>query len=108
MPARPDPSHASVAPLDLGAVALLRPFLRDGRVVTIPRKRATRRALLNALAQLFEPGRHYPEATVNAMLRPTHDDVAALRRYLVDEGLLDRDAGEYWRSGGDVEDRVRG
>jgi hypothetical protein len=28
-----------------------------------------------------------------------HDDVAALRRYLVDDGFVDRDAGEYWRTG---------
>jgi hypothetical protein len=34
------------------------------------------------------------------MLRKWHDDTAALRRYLVDEGLLDREAGEYWRAGG--------
>jgi hypothetical protein len=29
-----------------------------------------------------------------------HPDVAALRRYLVDEGLLTREAGVYWRNGG--------
>jgi len=28
------------------------------------------------------------------------DDTAALRRYLVDEGFLDREAGDYWRAGG--------
>jgi hypothetical protein len=27
-------------------------------------------------------------------------DHVTLRRYLVDESLLDRDGGEYWRSGG--------
>ena len=31
-----------------------------------------------------------------------HPDHAALRRYLVDEGFLTRDAGFYWRSGGTV------
>ena len=34
------------------------------------------------------------------MLKAFHPDVAALRRYLVEEGLLDREGGEYWRSGG--------
>jgi hypothetical protein len=29
-----------------------------------------------------------------------HPDTAALRRYLVDEGILDREHGEYWRAGG--------
>jgi hypothetical protein len=37
------------------------------------------------------------------MLLTLHDDYAALRRYLVDEGFLSRDHGEYWRSGGTVE-----
>ncbi|HEV7148233.1 MAG TPA: DUF2087 domain-containing protein [Pedococcus sp.] len=32
-----------------------------------------------------------------------HDDVAALRRYLVDEGFLDRRDGQYWRAGGSVD-----
>jgi hypothetical protein len=36
-------------------------------------------------------------------LRIDDDDHAALRRYLVDEGLLGRGAGEYWRTGGTVE-----
>jgi hypothetical protein len=27
-----------------------------------------------------------------------------LRRYLVDEGFLSRDAGIYWRTGGTVDD----
>ena len=28
--------------------------------------------------------------------------LTATRRYLVDEGFLDREAGEYWRAGGTV------
>ena len=35
-------------------------------------------------------------------LRAVFDDYVALRRYLIDEGFLDRDHGEYWRSGGSV------
>ena len=31
-----------------------------------------------------------------------HADTAAWRRYLVDVGFLDREAGVYWRSGGSV------
>ena len=31
------------------------------------------------------------------------DDHGALRRYLVDEGFLSRQAGVYWRSGGTVD-----
>jgi hypothetical protein len=76
------------------------PFFRDGRIVSIPVQRTKRLALLDRLAQEFEPGRHYTEKQVDAALRAFHDDHAALRRYLVDEGFLDRSGGEYWRSGG--------
>ena len=48
----------------------------------------------------FEPGRTYSEAEVNETLRAFYDDYAALRRYLVDEGFLTRDANTYWRTGG--------
>jgi hypothetical protein len=74
----------------------------EGRLVRIPTKRAQKLAVLDRLAQEFEVGVRYTEIQVNAALRRFHDDVAALRRYLVDDGFLDRDAGEYWRSGGTV------
>jgi hypothetical protein len=82
----------------------LRPFFDpDGRLILLPAKRAKRLGVLDRLAQLFEPGERYPEPEVNRRLRAVHDDVAMLRRYLVDEGFLDREAGMYWRIGGSVE-----
>ena len=51
----------------------------------------------------FEPGVRYPEREVDAVLRAWHDDHAALRRYLVDEALLARENGVYWRVGGPVD-----
>ena len=80
---------------------VLRAFVGpDGRLRAIPRRRAKRLALLDHLAQRFEPGAHYPESEVNAILRVVHDDVAALRRYLVYDGFLGRADGVYWRTGG--------
>lgn len=81
---------------------LVERFVADGRLVKIPRPRAARLAVLDWLAQEFEPGRHYTEAAVNLILGRRHPDTAALRRYLVDEGFVDRDHGVYWRSGGTV------
>ncbi|MEM9131532.1 MAG: DUF2087 domain-containing protein [Actinomycetota bacterium] len=74
----------------------------EGRLVHLPTKRTKRLIVLDHLAQRFEPGRRYTERQVNASLAAVDDDVAALRRYLVDERFLDRAAGEYWRSGGTV------
>jgi hypothetical protein len=82
---------------------LLKPFVHDGRIVIMPTKPAKRLALLDWLAQEFEPGRHYSEQMVNLILGRRHADTASLRRYLVDEGLLDRADGEYWRAGGSTE-----
>lgn len=73
----------------------------SGRVLTeLPTARAKRLVVLERLALEFDVGRRYTEEEVNATLHPFNTDVAMLRRYLVDEGLLDRDHGEYWRSGG--------
>lgn len=81
--------------------AVLRAFLADdGSLRSIPTRLRKRLVVLDHLAQQFEPGQHYPEAEVNARLRPFHPDVAALRRYLVEEGFLDRGNGEYWRASG--------
>jgi hypothetical protein len=78
-------------------------FVRDGRIVTVPARQARRRMLLDVVAQAFEPGVRYPEHVVSSVLAKIHDDYAALRRYLVDEGFLSRDHGEYWRSAGTVD-----
>jgi hypothetical protein len=78
-------------------------FIKNGRLVIWPSKRSKLLPVLDHIAQEFEPGETYPEAEVNEVLRRYNDDYAALRRYLVDEAFLSRDAGVYWRSGGTVE-----
>jgi predicted O-methyltransferase YrrM len=64
---------------------------------SIPAKQSKRRVFLEGLVPLFAPQRRYPESEVNGILREVHPDVAALRRYLVEERLLMRADGEYWR-----------
>jgi hypothetical protein len=81
----------------------LETFVKEGRLVLMPTKRSKRLVVLDHLAQQFEPGRTYTEAEVNAVLERYHDDYAALRRYLVDEGFLAREANVYWRAGGTFE-----
>jgi hypothetical protein len=81
---------------------VLEAFVRDGRITSMPSARAKRLVVLDWLVQAFEPGVRYSEREVNEIVAARHPDTAALRRYLVDEGMLDRRAGEYWRSGGSV------
>ncbi|MFG1709005.1 DUF2087 domain-containing protein [Nonomuraea sp. M3C6] len=82
---------------------VLRTFLVDGRLTTMGMKRDKRLVVLRYIALVFEPGVRYAEKDVNVALRAFHDDYAALRRYLVDEGLLSRKDNVYWRSGGHVD-----
>lgn len=94
-------------PEDLGATpeqaSVLRGFMVDGRLRTIPVQRTKRRTVLDFLAQRFEPGQVYKEAEVNRLLGGYHPDVAALRRFLVDEEFLERRERFYWRAGGTFE-----
>jgi hypothetical protein len=83
--------------------AVLRIFMRDGRITALPAKRSRRLVLLDHVAQLFDVGVRYSESEVNRTLRDVHEDYAALRRYLVDEDFLSRDHGVYWRTGGSVD-----
>ena len=96
----PPPERLSDDPAEAAVLAAL---VRDGRLTSIPAQRSKRLVVLGHLVRVFEPGVRYPEREVNALLGVWHPDVAALRRYLVDEGLLTREAGVYWRTGGYVE-----
>ncbi|MBG0831182.1 DUF2087 domain-containing protein [Planomonospora sp. ID67723] len=97
--------HASAPPPEAVSAEekVLRSFLVDGRLRAIPTKRDKQLVVLNYIAQVFEPGVRYPEKAVNVALRAFHDDYAALRRYLVDDGMLTRENNVYWRSGGAVD-----
>jgi len=96
----PNVEHAD-EPAEVAKV--LRVFVRDGRLTSIPAVHSKRLIVLDWLVQRFEPGRRYSEQMVNLMLGQVHADTAALRRYLVDDGLLSRANGQYWRTGGTYE-----
>jgi hypothetical protein len=93
-----------VEPEELGATAeqapILRGFLAGGRLTGLPVQASKRAVVLDFVGQRFEPGRRYLEPEVNTILNQLWDDHATLRRALVDEGVLDRGDGQYWRSGG--------
>lgn len=78
-------------------------FTPTGRLHTVPAKHAKLLLVLDRVAQSFEPGLKYPETEVNQILLGYHDDYVALRRYLVENSFLSREAGLYWRTGGTVD-----
>lgn len=93
---RPRPTVENATP---DQEAVVRNFLTpDGRLGSLPAREAKRRLVLEWVANRFEPGRSYTEKEVNGLLLGVHDDPASLRRFLVDEGLLEREAGVYSRA----------
>jgi hypothetical protein len=82
---------------------LLAQFFSGSRLVSLPTGHGKRRLVLERLVQEFEPGLRYTEREVNSILQVFYPDHTTLRRYLVDEGLLTRAEGVYWRTGGRVE-----
>ena len=81
---------------------VLEAFVHDGRITGMPSARTKRLVVLDWLVQAFEPGVRYSERDVNEIIGARHADTASWRRALVDELMLDRAGGEYWRSGGSV------
>ena len=70
-----------------------------GRLISIPVQRKKRLAVLRWIVEDFQPGRLYAEAEVNRVISRRHPDFASLRRFLVDEELMQRKRGIYWRTG---------
>lgn len=79
---------------------VLKGFLNaDGTLKQIPAPGNKRLIILNFIVDAFAVDTDYTEKEVNTILRRFHVDTAALRRYLVDEGLMAResDGTRYWR-----------
>lgn len=69
----------------------LRPFVdSDGRLIQLPRREQKRIAALAWIAAGLPRDVELEETGMNALLREVDDDVAMLRRYLVDCGFVDR------------------
>lgn len=86
---------APAAPRPTGPERFLSP---DGRLQRYPAQAGERRALLALIAgRILQPGEVVDERAINERLASVTDDVAVLRRYLVDHGLLERtrSGGEY-------------
>lgn len=76
---------------------VLRTFFKHGRLTQIPAQQKKRLVVLEHLLQEFEPGRPYPEREVNHILLDFHEDVATLRREMIDHKLMTREKGIYRR-----------
>jgi ArsR family transcriptional regulator, arsenate/arsenite/antimonite-responsive transcriptional repressor len=87
------PAHPSEDELrEMAQIALF-----DGeRLLSLPRKVSLRRFVLEKIGTDFTWGRIYSEPEVNTLLARRFEDVASLRRALIDDQILMRDHGRYW------------
>jgi DNA-binding transcriptional ArsR family regulator len=95
---RADEALASLEGIPAEDAKVLRGYLEDGRLTTIPAQASKRAVVLRwLLDRVFTEDREYPEKEVNQLIALVHPDAASLRRYLVDAGLVRREAGRYRR-----------
>lgn len=77
---------------------VLESFFRHGRLEKLPAQHKKRLIVLEQFALRFETGQRYSEQEVTGLIMPLFDDYCTIRRLLVDEGLMQRDASTYWRA----------
>jgi DNA-binding transcriptional ArsR family regulator len=70
-------------------------FFDGERLMAIPAQRKKRVLVLRRLMERFDPLREYSEREVGDLLRPAHEDVATIRRELVNYGFMTRERGVY-------------
>lgn len=76
-------------------------FFQHGKLKVVPAQRKKRLIVLQHIAAQFAQGERYSEREVNLRISEFYDDFCTLRRELVDEKLMRRDHGGYWRPKGE-------
>jgi len=94
----PQPGLSGAVEQDAYREKVLRTFFKNGRLTQLPAQHKKRLVVLEKLLEEFEPGRPYEEREVNAILFEFNDDVATLRREMIDNRLMTRDKGIYIRA----------
>ena len=74
-------------------------FRPDGTLISIPVKAAKKIAVLHHIARDMSPNNKYPEKDLNLIIAKYHDDAAAIRRHMIEYGILERNSDSvYWIS----------
>lgn len=91
----PQPDLRAQVKPDAYREKVLRVFFKHGRLRQIPSQHKKQRIVLEHIAQEFEPDRDYDEREINHILVEFNDDVAWLRRSLVEHKIMSRENGIY-------------
>jgi predicted transcriptional regulator len=77
---------------------VLQTFFEDGQLTAMPMQPKKRRVILEYLLEEFKPGVRYTEKQVSETLKRFHPDYALLRREMIEEKMMEREKGIYWRT----------
>lgn len=77
---------------------ILKIYIVNDRIIKIPRAEKKKIVILQYLLQKFQQNKRYSEKEVNEIIKSMHEDYAALRRYLIQYGFMDREdnGSAYW------------
>ncbi len=76
---------------------VIRSFIQNGRLKSIPVQRKKRSIILKHLAKCFQAEKTYKEKEVNEILSSFHEDYCLIRRELIAEKIMERADGLYNR-----------
>lgn len=68
------------------------------KLKSFPSKEKKKIVVLRKISESFVQGEKYSEKEINSILKPIHEDIATIRRYLIEYGFMERtiDCKEYW------------
>jgi DNA-binding transcriptional ArsR family regulator len=79
----------------------LQTFVDDNeQIKSIPSQYKKKMVIARWMSDKFDQGTQYSEREVNDIIKHHHEDSAWFRRFMVDQGIMQRDKGVYWRVGG--------
>ncbi|MBN2415043.1 metalloregulator ArsR/SmtB family transcription factor [bacterium] len=74
---------------------VLNAFMKNGRIVRIPTQHKKRAIVFEPILASFTAGELYAEPDVNSTINRFHGDHCEIRRFFIDQGLMERINGRY-------------
>lgn len=83
---------------------VLKTFFKDKKLIKIPVQRKKKLIILDEFIKKFTPGVKYKEKEVDDIIMQIHFDYCAIRRLLIDEGIMHREKQIYWLENSTLKD----
>lgn len=87
--------HSNVNAAKTPEEKVVKTFLKDGKLKSIPTARGKRELVLRHMVGQLEANRVYSEKEINEFISAYHSDVCTIRREFIINKLMVRNAGKY-------------